>query len=48
MVTQVFPYGTVELQNAAGELFKVNGARLKPYLVTDVVNIVETIYLDAP
>ena len=32
IVTQVFPYGAVELRGETGNLFKVNGQRLKPYL----------------
>ncbi|XP_071932873.1 uncharacterized protein [Coffea arabica] len=31
-VTQVFPYGAVEVANSRNERFKVNGQRLKPYL----------------
>ncbi|XP_071924688.1 uncharacterized protein [Coffea arabica] len=31
-VTQVFPYGVVEVANSRNERFKVNGQRLKPYL----------------
>ena len=31
-VTKVFPYGAVELRGETGNLFKVNGQRLKPYL----------------
>ncbi|XP_071905800.1 uncharacterized protein [Coffea arabica] len=31
-VTQVFPYGAVEVANSRNEKFKVNGQRLKPYL----------------
>ena len=30
-VTQVFPYGSVELKAANGSVFKVNGQRVKPY-----------------
>ena len=31
-VIKVFPYGAVELRGETGNLFKVNGQRLKPYL----------------
>ncbi|XP_071924761.1 uncharacterized protein [Coffea arabica] len=36
-VTQVFPYGAVEVVNARNERFKVNGQRLKPYLAGEIV-----------
>ncbi|GJS62708.1 reverse transcriptase domain-containing protein [Tanacetum coccineum] len=35
-VTQVFPYGTVELSQNSGPNFKVNGHRLKHYFGGDV------------
>ena len=31
-VTQVFPYGAVEVRDQKGVIFKVNGQRLKPYV----------------
>jgi len=31
-VKEVFPYGTVEIENENGELWKVNGHRLKIYI----------------
>ena len=36
-VTQVYPYGTVEVSSEATGAFKVNGQRLKPYFVDDVI-----------
>nr|XP_027093596.1 uncharacterized protein LOC113714000 [Coffea arabica] len=36
-VTQVFPYGTVEIKGENGSPFKVNGQRLKPYLAGEKV-----------
>ena len=30
-ITRVFPYGSIELSNAKGETFKVNGQRVKHY-----------------
>ncbi|XP_071916278.1 uncharacterized protein [Coffea arabica] len=36
-VTQVFPYGAVELANSRNERFKVNGQRVKPYLAGEIV-----------
>ncbi|GJU42329.1 reverse transcriptase domain-containing protein [Tanacetum coccineum] len=35
-VTQVFPYGTIELSQSSGPNFKVNGHRLKHYFGGDV------------
>ena len=33
MIQKVFPHGAVELRNPAnGDMFKVNGQRVKPYL----------------
>ncbi|WCJ18012.1 Transposon Tf2-6 polyprotein [Euphorbia peplus] len=46
-VSKVFPHGAVELCDSAGLLFKVNGQRLKPYLV-NVANQEETIPLTDP
>ena len=34
-ITQVFPYGIIELVNKANEDFKVNWQRLKPYFVEE-------------
>ena len=31
VITQVFPYGAIEIQGATDNKFKVNGHRLKPY-----------------
>ncbi|GJR24227.1 hypothetical protein Tco_0972754 [Tanacetum coccineum] len=39
-VTQVFPYGTVELSQNSGPSFKVNGHRLKHYFGGDVPQLV--------
>ncbi|GKA06727.1 hypothetical protein Tco_0685951, partial [Tanacetum coccineum] len=39
-VTQVFPYGTVELSQTDGPNFKVNGHRLKHYFGGDVPHMV--------
>ncbi|XP_071924778.1 uncharacterized protein [Coffea arabica] len=36
-VTQVFPYGAVEIKGENGSPFKVNGQRLKPYLAGEKV-----------
>nr|GEU79390.1 reverse transcriptase domain-containing protein [Tanacetum cinerariifolium] len=39
-ITQVFPYGTVELSQADGPNFKVNGHRLKHYFGEDIPKMV--------
>ena len=49
---QVFPYGVVELENPKnGELFKVNGQRVKPFLEAsvpydEVIPLVNHVYRD--
>ncbi|GKA07149.1 reverse transcriptase domain-containing protein [Tanacetum coccineum] len=49
-VTQVFPYGTVELSQNTGPNFKVNGHRLKHYfggdIPTEVVPDLQTFPMD--
>nr|GFC67244.1 reverse transcriptase domain-containing protein [Tanacetum cinerariifolium] len=39
-ITKVFPYGTVELSQANGPNFKVNGHRIKHYFGGDVPQLV--------
>ncbi|GKE92614.1 reverse transcriptase domain-containing protein [Tanacetum coccineum] len=39
-VTQVFPYGTIELSSTNGPNFKVNGHRLKHYFGGDILPMV--------
>nr|GEV91802.1 reverse transcriptase domain-containing protein [Tanacetum cinerariifolium] len=39
-ITQVFPYGTVELSQTDGPNFKVNGHRLKHYFREDILKMV--------
>ena len=36
VVTQVFPYGVVEVHHEKKRTFKVNGQRLKPYMDGDI------------
>ncbi|GKF57053.1 hypothetical protein Tco_0170590 [Tanacetum coccineum] len=49
-VTQVFPYGTVELSQNSGPNFKVNGHRIKHYfggdISTEVVPDLQTFPMD--
>nr|GEV57145.1 hypothetical protein [Tanacetum cinerariifolium] len=49
VVTQVSPYGAIEIKNmVSGEPFKVNGHRLKPYVVleSDHMDTADVIYLE--
>ena len=47
MVKQVFPYGTVEIEGENGQIFKVNGHRLKHYISGPVIEPPhEVLYLD--
>nr|GEV87291.1 reverse transcriptase domain-containing protein [Tanacetum cinerariifolium] len=39
-ISQVYPYGTIELSQPGGPNFKVNGHRLKHYFVEDVPKVV--------
>ncbi|XP_017640253.1 uncharacterized protein LOC108481662 [Gossypium arboreum] len=47
-VTQIFPYGAVEIEDDSGVRFKVNGQRLKPYYENAPVGLVEEIELEEP
>ena len=44
-VVKVYPYGAIEISNNKGETFKVNGNRLKPYLVGETTSSSQPIYL---
>ena len=48
LVTQLFPYGAVELETKEGVRFKVNGQRIKIYLGhAELVNeVIEAYHLD--
>ena len=46
-VVKVYPYGAVEIQGKS-EVFKVNGQRLKPYLVDEMVPTGVTYSLEEP
>ena len=37
-VVKVHPYGAIKISNDKGEEFKVNGHRLKPYLIGDTID----------
>ena len=37
-VVKVYPHGAVDLANAKGQIFKVNGHHLKPYLIHDIID----------
>ncbi|XP_022004098.1 uncharacterized protein LOC110901594 [Helianthus annuus] len=45
---EVFPYGTVAIENANGVIFKVNGHRLKLYVAVPIESAVEVIELHTP
>ncbi|KAD3066715.1 hypothetical protein E3N88_34595 [Mikania micrantha] len=48
-VKEVFPYGTVEIEDKDGASFKVNGHRLKHYMSGPFEKkVVEDVYLDPP
>ena len=36
-VVKVYPHGAVDIANDKGGIFKVNGHRLKPYLISDTI-----------
>lgn len=36
-VVKVFPYGAIELLDDSGNIFKVNGNRVKPYRVDEIL-----------
>ena len=44
-IIKVYPYGAIEISNDKGEKFKVNGHRLKPYLISDAETSGQSIYL---
>ena len=44
-VVKVYPYGAIEISNDKGEIFKVNGHHLKPYLIGDATTLGQSIYL---
>ncbi|KAK4737391.1 hypothetical protein R3W88_001088 [Solanum pinnatisectum] len=48
IVTQVFPHGTVEIENKEGTRFKVNGQKIKVYMGKEesLQEVVEAYYLD--
>ena len=47
-VKEVFPYGTVAIENADGVIFKVNGHRLKLYVAGPTESVMEVIELQTP
>ena len=47
-VVKVHRYGAIEISNDKGEVFKVNGHRLKPYLIGDTINQGRSISLSTP
>ena len=47
-VVKFYLYGAVEISNDKGEVFKVNGHRLKPYLIGDTIDQGRSISLSTP
>lgn len=47
-VTQVFPYGTIEVNHKEKETFKVKGQHLKLYLNGEIINKMTTILFNSP
>ena len=47
-VVKVYPHGAIDLANAKGQIFKVNGHRLKPYLIGDAIDLSLSISLSTP
>ena len=47
-VIKVYPHGAVDLPNAKGQMFKVNGHRLKPYFINDAIDPNSFISLSTP
>ena len=46
MVHKVYPHGAVEIKNPSnGDIFKVNGQRLKPYNVGQAVGQIDVVHL---
>ena len=38
-VVKVHPYGAIEISDDTGKVFKVNGHRLKPYLIGEAITV---------
>ena len=47
-VVKVHPYGAVEISDDEGKIFTVNGHRLKPYLIGEVIPSSQSIPLSPP
>ena len=47
-VVKVHPYSAIEISNDKGKVFKVNGHRLKPYLIGDTIDQGRSISLSMP
>ena len=47
-VVKVHPYSAIEISNDKGEVFKVNGHRLKPHLIGDTIDQGRSIFLSMP
>ena len=47
-VIKVYPHGAVDIANEKGVIFKVNGQRLKPYLIGQAIDLSRSISLSTP
>ena len=47
-VVKVHPYGAIEISDDTGKVFKVNGHRLKPYLIREAITPSQSILLSTP
>ena len=48
IVIKVYPHGAIDIANEKGEVFKVNGYRLKPYLIGEAIAPGQSICLSTP
>ena len=47
-VVKVHPYSAIEISDDTGKVFKVNGHRLKPYLIGEAITPSQSILLSTP
>ena len=47
-VVKVHPYGAIEISDDTGKVCKVNGHRLKPYLIAEAITPSQSIPLSTP
>ena len=47
-IVKIHPYGAIEISYDTGKVFKVNGHRLKPYLIEEAITPSQSILLSTP